>query len=464
MADLNTLLSSIGTALTGVSNEIIYHSSVSTIPIFYGDPAGCEDFVRCLDMVSSIIKSEKGTVRAALMRSRGIVAETIKAYIETTDQANFRWPALKKILETSFGITTDPRTALAILRNTKQEKGISILHYAKLLSIRAPRAWPDDNVTDPHIQKQIVEVFINGLQSDYIRRRLIVKDVKTLEEAQKLAFDENVVQERLNAFTFRAASGASAPRQQRQDNFPEAMEVDAIQASTLQASYTAPATSIPPEMYEDMLPSHEPLADFADPHYHQGYPADTQPDAMNEYLNDPYTATAHQDPNAVYDNSGLYDSVVDYGDAAPHDDYRPPEDPESLFAIKGQQPSQNNRRCYICDADTHLFKQCPVRTQRFNAPRPMTGQRHPAPPLNQRPPAPPPQSTPYYRHPYSTPNTQWYPRYRYPAQPGYRYPQHQYAYARPRTPQQTQTRPAYQMPQGQATRPSRFVRPQTGFR
>ena len=394
---LTTKMVALESALTNIGNEVSFYSTTNSVSLYYGDPQSLEDFVRSLSMVHQLTgNTHKSTIRCALMRAKGIAAETIKAYIESTDSNAMRWDDLKNLLEKQFGPVVDPRSALHTLRGTKQEPHMSVHHFSKILCLRSERAWPNADLTAPAIQSQIVEIFISGLKTDAVKRKLIITaGLTTLDAAVNLAFEEEKKQCRLASFGFGPRTTADPRNTASRQETP--MEVDLLQSSsntTLPLDYVSPMTATPADFAHPRQQVHSDMNEY------YGYPTEFPPaddyfSAQDLNVSNPH---AHaDDPVSMQDPQGIaYPTEYDQS-------FETTNQPDGeAYALDAY-----GRRCYICDSPGHLFRDCSVRTQRFHAPRAHNPNVHPMQQSNYQSYQP--------RYTMQQPNYQSYqPRYRTP--------------------------------------------------
>ena len=235
---------------------------------------------------------------------------------------------------------------------TKQEKDLSVHNFAKLLSIRATRAWPGQDLSAAEIQKQIVEIYIRGLRGEHIRRKLVIKNPSTLDEAVKFAFEESKVQNRLTAFNL-SQPFPSKQRDITQQRNETPMEVDFLQSAASHPLYGQPEPDLVATLTPDQTgfdpsipanPSYEELS------YGWSYdqPTDQQYPLAEPGL-DPF--------GQVCDDGNPIDQF-----AAPieenNQDPSTPEDPDDIFAVQGTE-----RRCFFCNKPGHIARDCRLRQQ-----------------------------------------------------------------------------------------------------
>ena len=74
---------------------------------------------------------------------------------------------------------TDPQQALSMLRRTRQKHTEGVQVYAERMLALAEDAWPD-RTTDKLVQCQLVDIFVDGLTSDTIARKLMRQQPETI--------------------------------------------------------------------------------------------------------------------------------------------------------------------------------------------------------------------------------------------------------------------------------------------
>ena len=80
----------------------------------------------------------------------------------------------------------DAQLALHQLRKTRQRPDENVQNYAERLIVLYDYAYPGDNITVDHIQKQLVETFTDGVKDNAIARKFIREKPITLEKALQI--------------------------------------------------------------------------------------------------------------------------------------------------------------------------------------------------------------------------------------------------------------------------------------
>ena len=86
------------------------------------------------------------------------------------------------------------------LRDTRQKRGQSYLMFADELHTLASQAYPDTVVTDPLIQRNLVDIFTGGISDSEVRAHLVRHPPDTLEAAIKAANGEAQILERIRMY------------------------------------------------------------------------------------------------------------------------------------------------------------------------------------------------------------------------------------------------------------------------
>ena len=106
---------------------------------------------------------------------------------------------IKKVMTVQSDLA-DVQLALCQLRKTRQRPDENVQNYAERLIVLCDDAYPGDNLTVDHIQKQLVETFTDGVKDNAIARKLIREKPITLEKALEIATQE---QQTARAFELR---------------------------------------------------------------------------------------------------------------------------------------------------------------------------------------------------------------------------------------------------------------------
>lgn len=176
--------------LTTVSNLISTQNAQTSLLRYGGDPKKFQDWIRSLDKYV-LLTGEGGDSpykKYALQSSEGPVSDFLVRFYKLNSDC--RWDVVLSELQARFGDIVDGQHGLQVLRTTKQKSGETVQVFAERMLIVAEQAWPTDSITEPLIQRQILDVFIDGLQDSQIARKVLREGPETVAAAVKIAVEE----------------------------------------------------------------------------------------------------------------------------------------------------------------------------------------------------------------------------------------------------------------------------------
>lgn len=106
------------------------------------------------------------------------------------------WNDLKQFLKNRFAEITESSHALAIMRKMRQNSNESVQIFAERILQVAEEAYTSENEHEI-IQKQLVDIFTDGLSLDFLRMKVLRENPKTLENAVQVATREQNLRKRL---------------------------------------------------------------------------------------------------------------------------------------------------------------------------------------------------------------------------------------------------------------------------
>lgn len=170
---------------------------------FGGNPMCYKKWVKEIQRYAQLTKLEdKDITRIAYVSCKGPPADFIKRYIEETEENDreLSWNDLQRLLKKRFDEITDEQQALSILRRMRQFPEESVQLYSERFLRVADEAYPDskNDQTKAFIQAQMTGTFIDGLNQDYLKMKLLREAPKTFEDAVELAVREQNLRKRFN--------------------------------------------------------------------------------------------------------------------------------------------------------------------------------------------------------------------------------------------------------------------------
>ena len=172
----------------------------ATVRTFSGEGARkFADWLKDMKKASTLIGYDNDWLRSlALETLQGSTADFLARKIKTNPHITF--DEIKKVMTDQYSDLVDAQLALHQLRKTRQRPDENVQNYAERLIVLCDDAYPGDNITVDHIQKQLVETFTDGVKDNAIARKLIREKPITLEKALEIATQE---QQTARAFELR---------------------------------------------------------------------------------------------------------------------------------------------------------------------------------------------------------------------------------------------------------------------
>lgn len=189
--------------LERVSNILGCQGVVQLIKPFDGNPKEYREWIRNIEKYRVMMSVNHEDCKILAHQSaKGAVGAFLQRYL--ADNNGVTWVELKKEMSKRFSDVTDQNVAFTMLRQVRQKGDNVQLYVEKILSL-ADDAF--DDVNDPQAQVQLLDVFVNGLENDQLKMTILRKNPNTLEEAVRIATNENNLKYRIAV-----ANGRSGPK------------------------------------------------------------------------------------------------------------------------------------------------------------------------------------------------------------------------------------------------------------
>ena len=178
---------------------------LQVVKVFEGDPAKFKQWVKDIERYAQMSRLGDADIpRIAHITCSGSVADYVQRYLdECVDQKRTpSWKKIKDHMTKRFAEITDPQQAMAVLRKVRQKSDESVQMYSERLLRVAEDAYPPNTQeTDEArklVQKQLVDIFCDGLFHDYLRMKVLRADPSTFSEAVDIAMKEQNLRKRFN--------------------------------------------------------------------------------------------------------------------------------------------------------------------------------------------------------------------------------------------------------------------------
>ena len=214
----------------------------NNVPTFSGSESRLfSDWVKSIEKIGLLSRVEPIDYKLIAYHSaRGPVSSFIKRRLSNEHTKGESWESFKAQLASRFAYITDESIAFLMLRRAKQEKEESVVLFSERLINLADGCFLGQNVDSGYVEKEVLNIFINGLRSETLMYRLMKANPKSLNDAISLALNEETLRKR---FDLRLRRNDDLPRSQvqrepRTDARPteEMMEVDHLRPSRARQS------------------------------------------------------------------------------------------------------------------------------------------------------------------------------------------------------------------------------------
>ena len=139
---------------------IVFHTIVQS---FEGNPKEFKNWIKNVEKYGTITNLEENKLTLiAYQSSKGLVSDYIQS-IFWTDNPTGTWANLKLELKVRFAEIQDPQYAFSLLKTIKQQTDENVQFYAERLLSLATDAYENIEGNLDIIEKQLVEIFIDGL-------------------------------------------------------------------------------------------------------------------------------------------------------------------------------------------------------------------------------------------------------------------------------------------------------------
>lgn len=173
----------------------------TVVPNFEGKRSEYRNWIRSIQKFIHLtgVKEDEADAKGrevAFQTARGPVDDTIRRHIDANK--DITWKELRTILRARYSDLSDNDMALDHLNKMVQTKSDSPAAFAEEIHEIALEAYDDtENVAgNPIIQRNLVTIFIDGLASSDIARKVMRAKPKTLSEATTVAMTEYQLHEK----------------------------------------------------------------------------------------------------------------------------------------------------------------------------------------------------------------------------------------------------------------------------
>lgn len=194
-ADITGLFSHLARELNSISSSLATQGVSQIVPKFDGNKKHFREWIKAINKYTQLARLPEDRKKlVALQSSSGPVSGFITRYDAANPDAS--WDSLKKELVNRFSDVTDRYLAMSMLRTIRQKQEENIQIYAERLISLAEDAF--DNEGSPVIERQLIDIFVDGLRENSLKLKVLRDKPDTLQKAILLVTNEQNLRTRLN--------------------------------------------------------------------------------------------------------------------------------------------------------------------------------------------------------------------------------------------------------------------------
>ena len=189
------LFQNLNEQIKDVKTAISTQTISQVVQSFDGNSKEFKNWIKNVEKYGTLTNLDENKLKfVAYQSSKGLVSDYIHRFL--TDDPTGTWTDLKEQLKLRFAEIQDPQYAFSLLKTTKQRTDENVQIYAERLLSLATDAYENIEGNLDYKEKQLVEIFIDGLSHDYLRLKLMRENHATLSNALKSAIHEQSVRAR----------------------------------------------------------------------------------------------------------------------------------------------------------------------------------------------------------------------------------------------------------------------------
>ena len=180
--------------LANVTQALTAQGISSIVNKFDGNPKNFREWIKSIEKYAVLVNADEDRKKIIAYQSSG---GAVSGFIQRYMQANVAhtWAQMKAQLAVRFSDVTDNQMALSLLRQVRQKAGENIQNYAERILSLAEEAY--DNQGGDAIEKQLIDIFIDGLLNDQLKLKILRDQPDTLQGAVAIFTSEQNLRTRV---------------------------------------------------------------------------------------------------------------------------------------------------------------------------------------------------------------------------------------------------------------------------
>jgi hypothetical protein len=184
--------------LRNLGNQLAHQNAAQSIQPFTGERGKLRPWIRAIEKEAKLgDNSDNRKIRLAYQTATDVAGSFINRYLDKNNDVT--WDNLKEQLGLYFGDITDAAQALSMMRKLKQKPNESIQIYAEKFMDLAEVAFPNNDIDESLVARQVIDCFIDGLYKGSIAKKLIRENPETFSDALDIAVKEQNILVKIGA-------------------------------------------------------------------------------------------------------------------------------------------------------------------------------------------------------------------------------------------------------------------------
>ena len=203
--DANALVLGLQQTMENLNVAISTQSMGNFVEKYDGsDPKEFKAWIRSVEKYALLNSlDDRRKIHTAFMSSTRQLSEYLFRWTTDTAPEEQTWERLKRDLTLRFSLVTDAEHARSLLKKIKQGPNRTVQMFAEEIHSLAELTFSGLTGAGARaaIESQLISTFVDGLNSDSIRMKLMRDTPATFERAVKIAMDEQNLRKRFNVRT-----------------------------------------------------------------------------------------------------------------------------------------------------------------------------------------------------------------------------------------------------------------------
>jgi len=211
--NIGEIFMNVGNQLSNVSAILGTQSIAQVISTFDGNPKHFKNWMKNIEKYGTLTGLDEEHLKmVAYQSSKLAVSDFIQRFLKIRPERS--WQELKEELTNRFAEIRDSQHAFALLRNIKQGHNENLQVFGERILALAEEIITEGQGDIAVLESQLIGFFIDGLNHDYLKMKVMRENPRTLQDAIRSAMNEQNLRTRFNL------------RMHKPQNTHEPMEVD----------------------------------------------------------------------------------------------------------------------------------------------------------------------------------------------------------------------------------------------